>query len=107
MKKLIVTNEELRLIEAGLQLRNAHNIGVLNGKYPRAIELFGDPCKDIARKEKETIDNLIKKVKSKYMEQDDDKTERASLTMTLKLDTTEFENNLKRLGEKLLDISEV
>lgn len=107
MKTLNVTNKELRLIEAGLQLRNQHNIDVLSGKHPRSIALFGEQCTGIARKEKEIIDNLMEKVKLKYMEQEDEKTGRESITIKLKLDTSEFEDNLKRLGEKLLAISEI
>lgn len=108
MKKLIVNNQELKLIEAGLELRNATNMKILNGQHPRTTNLFGNALIENARKEKEMIDKLREQIKEELIYgKDEKKNECSSLTMTLKLDTTEFENNLKKLGEKLLAISEV
>lgn len=81
MKTLKLTNEELKLIEFGL--RNIATTG-----------------------EDKTISNLRNKIKLKCLENDNE-TEAYTITTTLELDTSKFEDNLKRLGEKLLAISRI
>lgn len=71
MKKLIVSNQELRLIEAGLELRNVTNVKILNGEHPRTTNLFGSALVDSARKEKEMIDKLREQIKEELLSNED------------------------------------
>lgn len=61
--KIDLDIQELRLIESGLELRNAHNIRVMNGNIyisKHAIEICEKECNE--------IDEIKKKIKKAYTE---------------------------------------
>lgn len=109
MRNLRVNHQELKLIEAGLHLRNRHNIGVVNNEHGyTSNKQLQQSCME----EMKIIDSLIVKVRELLHDgiltepEEIDEVD-ASLTMSIRLDTTQFDNALKKLGEKLLTLSEI
>lgn len=77
----------------------------LQAKNPMSKDRLEELEKELREKVKEEVVIFPHSVETFEV---DNKSKGCSyLTMSLKLDTTEFENDLKRLGEKLLTISEI